>query len=193
MRTKEGSHGGNADGKFRVVIVWLYDRSSARSMAKTAAAFAHWLQVVLYMYNIPDMEFLVHLGDGCLRGSPSIKLSACRDTRFAGFTMPTYGLWVASMGPSQMSAYHACLQERCVFGSWRASRRKGVIGSGYGFSNGPCWLVTLTRYPAASRKPVAIWRGTSTNPVPMTKDNYEKVTCHPYMLRYCLGVVACEA
>ncbi|GLC75151.1 hypothetical protein PLESTF_001600700 [Pleodorina starrii] len=80
------------------------------------------LQVVLYLFPIPDMDFLLHYGDGCTNGLPVISWNVCRQFQDAGFTMPSYTVWQRALGPTQLSTYRACLNKR-----YPADKRKSVV------------------------------------------------------------------
>lgn len=96
-----------------------YHRPMAEEMLKVALA--------LFPGLIPDMEFLLHFGDGCTNGIPAISWNVCRQYADAGFTMPTYSAWDHSLGPVQMRIFHACLAQRYPtrgrkpFAIWRGS------------------------------------------------------------------------
>lgn len=173
--------------------------------------------MLLLLYDVPDMEFLLHFGDGCTNGLPVISWNACKQHPDAGFTMPSYSVWMKSLGPQQLQAYHSCLQQRCV---WRAtavrlqaipwpppvlssSNRAGdsrasavrtlVLWTWTSYSsiwmllrpvyNAAClpacpiaaWLPR--RYPADQRRPLAVWRGSTTDTKlgSFNKDNYMQV------------------
>ncbi|GIM02652.1 hypothetical protein Vretimale_7443 [Volvox reticuliferus] len=83
---------------------------------------AEMLQVVLYLFPIPDMEFLLHFGDGCTNGLPVIGWTLCRQFADAGFTMPSYDSWLQSLGPTQLLAFSTCIKKR-----YPPSKRKPVV------------------------------------------------------------------
>ncbi|KXZ48787.1 hypothetical protein GPECTOR_25g371 [Gonium pectorale] len=96
----------------------LYVSNSVRPPEFYRANVEEMLNVLLYLFPMPDMEFLVFIGDGCV-AMPVLQWNVCFHHGHPGFTMPTYSAWARAMGRSQMAAYHSCLQQR-----YPAHRRK---------------------------------------------------------------------
>ncbi|GIL58078.1 hypothetical protein Vafri_13272 [Volvox africanus] len=141
--------------RYKVLGRKLYVAESAPGRRHQNVA-EEMLQVVLYLFPIPDMEFLLHFGDGCVNGLPVISWNVCRQFADAGFTMPSYTVWERSMGPMQLMLYSTCLEKR---------------------------------YPARKRKPLVIWRGSTTDTQldKFTKDNYLqaiRIRLHQFARKY---------
>ncbi|KXZ45583.1 hypothetical protein GPECTOR_53g169 [Gonium pectorale] len=115
---------------YKVLSGKLYVAQRARSCLHRDVA-EEMLKVLLHMFPVPDMEFLLHFGDGCTNGLPVISWNICRQHPDAGFTMPSYSVWQSSMGPTQMRAYHTCLNNR-----WAAIGRASQGGGGGGGGGG---------------------------------------------------------
>ncbi|KXZ53031.1 hypothetical protein GPECTOR_8g398 [Gonium pectorale] len=96
---------------YKIIGGRLYVHRRARNCGHREIA-EEMLKVVLYLFPIPDMEFLLHFGDGCTVGLPVISWNVCRQHPDAGFTMPSYSVWEKSLGPQQMRAHHTCLRHR---------------------------------------------------------------------------------
>lgn len=65
----------------------------------------------LHMFDIPDVDFLVHPGDGGANGYPAIQTNIDVGHPHAGFAAP-YGHWRDALGPIQQAALMACLEAR---------------------------------------------------------------------------------
>lgn len=59
--------------------------------------------------QVPDVDFLVHLGDGCPAGLPLVQSNINRSNEHAGFTIPMY-MWKQALGPEQFAVLAECLQ-----------------------------------------------------------------------------------
>lgn len=73
-------------------------------------AMVELLLLVIHMYDIPDMDFIVDLGDevGCGEATLSYFINAtCAD---AGFSIPSQTVYLESMGPQQFDGLSKCLQ-----------------------------------------------------------------------------------
>ncbi|EFJ42172.1 hypothetical protein VOLCADRAFT_107362 [Volvox carteri f. nagariensis] len=135
---------------YKIVNGRLYTEEGAGSRVPHSRQL-HWLaweemlSVILYLYPMPDMEFLLLWDDECASGLPLIAPNICRQFPKAGFTFPSFSVWSQSLGPVQMATYHSCI--------WNS------------------------RYPPHTRKPMAVWRGSTTGArVTTTLENHKQVT-----------------
>jgi hypothetical protein len=62
--------------------------------------------------QVPDVDFLLHLGDGCPPGLPLVQANINRSNEAAGFTLPM-SMWWQALGPVQFAVLAECLQVRC--------------------------------------------------------------------------------
>lgn len=111
-KNKQGCIGCVSPFHYKVINGRLYvDVACEHSCPGRSQAIEELLRVTMYLYRIPDMEFLLQYGDGCTNYAPTIGFSTCRGS---GFTMPSFGVWGTSLGPVQMATYHTCLNQRWV-------------------------------------------------------------------------------
>jgi hypothetical protein len=61
--------------------------------------------------QVPDVDFLLHLGDGCPGGLPLVQVNINRSNAQAGFTLPMQH-WRQALGPEQFALLAECLQVR---------------------------------------------------------------------------------
>lgn len=59
--------------------------------------------------QVPDVDFLLHLGDGSPAGLPLVQVNINRSNEQAGFTIPKF-MWRDALGPQQFKALAQCLQ-----------------------------------------------------------------------------------
>jgi hypothetical protein len=67
--------------------------------------------VFVVCLQVPDVDFLVHLGDGCPAGLPLVQSNINRSNKQAGFTIPMH-MWKQALGPEQFAVLAECLQVR---------------------------------------------------------------------------------
>lgn len=66
---------------------------------------------VVVCVQVPDVDFLLHLGDGCPGGLPLVQVNINRSNPQAGFTIPLQ-MWAQALGPQQFGLLAECLQVR---------------------------------------------------------------------------------
>lgn len=71
--------------------------------------------------QVPDVDFLLHLGDGSPAGLPLLQASINRGVARAGFTLPKFA-WRDALGPTQLAAHAECLAVRHSPGAGRTQR-----------------------------------------------------------------------
>lgn len=59
--------------------------------------------------QVPDVDFLLHLGDGCPGGLPLVQSNINRSYDQAGFTLPML-MWKQGLGQQQFAVLAECLQ-----------------------------------------------------------------------------------
>ncbi|KAI8476110.1 MAG: hypothetical protein J3K34DRAFT_516785 [Monoraphidium minutum] len=129
-----------------------------------AEVIEEMLLAALHLFQVPDADVLVHLGDGAPEGLPLLQANIDRGVERAGFAIPKR-MWLDALGPQQMALLHECLEAR---GGRRSGRGRGRAAR----AAGRCCEV---RYPrtAAARDPRAVWRGANTDRTafPMDESN----------------------
>ena len=84
--------------------------------------------------QIPDADFLLHLGDGSPEGLPLLQANINRAYDQAGFTIPKF-MWRDALGPTQLKIYAECLEVRVGGGEgggeqWHGGGAGGERGKG---------------------------------------------------------------
>ncbi|KAF6257123.1 hypothetical protein COO60DRAFT_33422 [Scenedesmus sp. NREL 46B-D3] len=102
--------------RYKVLNGQLYTDSKRRRRAldgqeEEAALLEELLLAALHMYKVPDVDFLLHLGDGAPPGLPLVQANINRSNAQAGFTIPKY-MWRDALGPQQFQVLAECLQAR---------------------------------------------------------------------------------
>jgi len=151
---------------------------------ESAAAFEEALLAGMHLYDVPDADFAVHLGDGAPGASDLllIQQNVDRGRERAGIAAPFFA-WRDALGPSaQLPALAACLDARYPrdFGANEgAAEAARLAGGGLGEAKGATggagggsWLSfgRGTRNTRTARIPRAFWRGSSTDPRIATVD-----------------------
>lgn len=102
--------------RYKVINGQLYTDKKRRHRAldgqeEEAALLEELLLAALHMYKVPDVDFLLHLGDGAPPGLPLVQVNIDRGAPQAGFTLPKF-MWRDALGPAQFSVLAECLQAR---------------------------------------------------------------------------------
>ncbi|KAK9812919.1 hypothetical protein WJX72_005781 [[Myrmecia] bisecta] len=98
------------------------------ALADRRAAFEEMALVMLYLYKLPDLEFLVSFMDETVNGCPALSYAMeARNASATGFLYPSYSVWRAATTPMQARSYMRCLdksypdENRYLKAVWRGS------------------------------------------------------------------------
>jgi hypothetical protein len=98
--------------KYKLLNRQLYIHNTHQVQTNETRAFQELVIVAAYLFDIPDVDFVVHFGDGQVPGLPALYWTVNRTQPQGGFTMPSAACWHLSLGKAQMKIHAKCLQAR---------------------------------------------------------------------------------
>ncbi|KAK9811907.1 hypothetical protein WJX72_012241 [[Myrmecia] bisecta] len=118
-----------AIARYKIVDNELYVHSTEKGFIDVRRLlFEEMALVMLYLYDMPDMEFLISNMDEPLCGCPVLSYAVdALDASCTAFLMPSERLWLSTMSTAQAHTFTACLKDtypddaRLIKAVWRGS------------------------------------------------------------------------